>query len=359
MSGARVLITGGAGFIGSHTADELSKRGYKIRILDNLSPGVHFSDRAGRGVWPNYLGRKYQLVKGDVRRRSDWEKSLDGVDYVVHLAALADLVPDYEEFFEINVTGTALLYQVIRERKLPIKKIVVASTQFVYGEGRLKCRKDGVVMPGQWETERLDRGDWEPVCPGCGGEIEYLKYEETHHDPPNHYSITKYAAEMIALKLGRINNIPSVAMRIFALGVLVGKAPVVYEDGKQLRDFVSVYDVARANAVVLENRRADYENFNVGGGQGRTVVGLAVGVCEAMGLKVRIKPSGKYRVGDARHCVSDISKLKGLGWEPKVSMEESIKEYVEWLKRQRLNEDYLGAAQKKMQELDMVRQVHV
>lgn len=367
----RVLITGGAGFIGSHTADELDERGYKIRILDNLSPGVHF------GKWPDYLKPEYEKMKGDVRRRADWEKALKNIDYVVHLAALTDLIPDYKKFFDINVTGTALLYQVIREGKLPIKKVVVASSQFVYGEGKWKCKKHGVVTPKPRSEERLKKGLWEPVCPMCGGKIEYLKYVETHQDPPNHYAITKYTAEMIALKLGRLNNIPSAAMRysvvqgprqsvknmysaairIFSLGALQGEAPIIYEDGKQMRDFVSVYDVARANAIVLEDDRANYENFNVGGGRGGTVLQLAKEVCSAIKLRVNLKPSGMYRVGDVRHCISDISKLKKLVWAPKVSMEESVKQYVEWLEKQKLDKDYLGMAKKKMAELGMVKKV--
>ncbi|MBI2587273.1 NAD-dependent epimerase/dehydratase family protein [Candidatus Amesbacteria bacterium] len=367
----RVLISGGAGFIGSHTADELYRRGYKIRILDNLSPGVHF------GKWPDYLKQGCEKIRGDVRNGGDWERALVNIDYVVHLAALTDLIPDYKNFFDINVTGTALLYQVIRERKLPVKKVVVASSQFVYGEGKWRCKKHGVVTPEARSEERLKRGQWEPVCPLGGEKIEYLKYVEIHQDPPNHYAITKYAAEMIALKLGRINNIPSVAMRysvvqgprqsvknmysgavrIFALGALAGEAPIIYEDGKQMRDFVSVYDVARANVIALEDKRADYENFNVGGGEGRTVLQLAKAVCEATKLEVDLKPSGMYRVGDVRHCISGISKLKKLGWNPRVAMEESVEEYVVWLKKQNLDRDYLGMAKKKMKELGMVRRV--
>ena len=367
----RVLVSGGAGFIGSHTADELYKRGYKIRILDNLSPGVHF------GKWPEYLNKNFEKIEGDVRRRADWEKALRGADFVVHLAALTDLIPDYKKFFDINVTGTALLYQVIREKKLPVKKIVVASSQFVYGEGKWKCKKHGVVTPKTRSEERLEKGLWEPVCPMCGGVIEYLKYAETHQDPSNHYAITKYTTEMIALKLGRLNNIPSAAMRysvvqgprqsvknmytaairIFALGTLQGEAPIIYEDGKQMRDFVSVYDVARANVTALEEDRANYENFNVGGGEGKTVIQLAKAVCDVTKLKVDLKPSGMYRVGDVRHCISDISKLKKLGWSPKVTMEESVGEYVGWLKKQKLDRDYWGLAKKKMKELGMVKKV--
>jgi dTDP-L-rhamnose 4-epimerase len=227
-------------------------------------------------------------------------------------------------------------------------------------------------------TEQLARGEWNPVCPKCGRIVRSLPLLETHQDPPNQYSISKYAQEMIALKLGRMNNIPSAAMRysivhgprqslknaysgalrIFTLQMLSNRTPSIYEDGGQIRDYVSVYDVARANADVLEDERANYENFNVGEGRGITVLELAGMIAQETGWKGELKPTGEFRVGDIRDAVSDISKLKSLGWIPKVSEEEIIKEYVSWVKQQKLDRDYVKEAEEKMKEAGVVRKTN-
>lgn len=371
MSKGKVLIIGGAGFIGSHTADELFQRSYKIRILDNLSPKTHF------GKWPDYLNPKFEKIKGDVRNKSALLKSLKGMDYVIHLAAQMDLMPDYSTFFDVNVTSTALLYELIVAQKLPIKKVIVGSSQFVYGEGRWQCQTDGVVYPKMRVLSQLDKGIWDPVCPQCYGKITLLLLKETHQDPPNQYAISKYTQELIALKLGRLNKIPSVAMRysivhgprqslknaysgalrIFTLKILKGEAPSIFEDGLQLRDYVSVYDVSRANVNVLEHEKANYENFNVGGGMGYTVLELAQILDRVSNIDITLKPSGQFRLGDIRHAVSDISKLKSIGWKPKDNEEGIIKEYFTWVKTQKLGIDYVSLAEKQMKKTGVLRQV--
>jgi len=366
-----VLIIGGAGFIGSHTADELYGRGYNIRTLDSLHPRVHF------GKWPEWVRPEYQKIKGDARNPRTVAAALSGIDYVVHAAALTDLVPNYVEFFDINVGSTALLYQIIRDKKLPIKKVVMASSQAVYGEGKWKCQDHDEVLPKLRSFERLNKGLWEPVCPTCGKEIEYLKYVETHQDPANHYAITKYTQELIALKVGRINAIPSTAMRysivqgprqsvknmyssglrIFSMTCLRGEGLSIYEDGLQMRDFVSVHDAARANVLALEDPRTNYENYNVGAGRGYTVLELAREVAKATGYKGKIAPSGMYRVGDCRYSISDISKIGKLGWKPEVELKDIVKEYVEWVKTLRLGRDYLKVAREDMRKSGMVQKV--
>lgn len=367
----KVLIIGGAGFIGSHTADELAKRGYEIRILDNLSPKTHF------GVWPEYLNDDYEKIQGDVRDRQVLERSLEGVDFVIHLAAIMDLMPDYSVFFDTNVTSTALLYEIIVAKNLPIQKVVVASSQFVYGEGRWKCKDDGVVFPKQRLVEDMDKSIWDPKCPVCQGNISPLLNKEEHQDPPNQYAISKYTQELIALKLGRLNNIPSSAMRysivhgkrqslknaysgalrIFTLKMIRGEEPTIFEDGCSLRDYVSVYDVARANADVLQSDKANYENFNVGSGRALTVLELAKMVMETLGKDFNLKPCGEFRLGDIRHAVSDIKKLKGIGWTPEDSEEDIVEEYVSWVKTQKLDQNYLAEAEKKMHELGVLKKV--
>lgn len=371
MNKGKVLITGGAGFIGSHTADELSKRGYKIRILDNLSPKTHF------GKWPTYLNPKFEKIKGDVRDKTVLLKVLKEVDYVYHLAAQMDLMSDYSIFFDTNVTSTALLYELIVAKRLPIKKVIVASSQFVYGEGRWECQTDGVIYPQMRVLSQLDKGIWDPVCPQCHGKITPLLLKETHQDPPNQYAISKYTQELIALKLGRLNNIPSIAMRysivhgprqslknaysgalrIFTLKMLKGEEPTIYEDGMSFRDYVSVYDVARANSLILESDKADFENFNIGGGKEYSVLDLAKLIAKALGVNVQFKPNGQFRLGDMRHAVSDISKLKSLGWSPKDSEEEIVKDYISWVKEQKLDKDYLAIAETHMKKSGVLRQI--
>lgn len=364
-----VLITGGAGFIGSHTADLLLKKGYKARILDNLSSKTH------SGKWPRYLDKRIEKIKGDVRIKKHWEKALKGVDYVIHLAAQMDLIPEFSKFFEVNTLGTANLYEVIVAKKIPIKKVVIASSQFVYGQGRWLCKNDGEVFPKDRENKNLRKGIWDPFCPICGDKIGYLNNKENHIDPPNQYAISKYTQELIAFKLGKLNNIPSVALRysiahgprqslknlysgalrIFTLQLLNNEELSIFEDGQQLRDYVSVYDVARANLTVLESRKADYEVFNVGGGRAYTVLELAGMVSKGLGIKPKFDISGIYRVGDIRHAVSDIIKLKKLGWKPTFSEIETVKEFISWARENLIQSSNTSLVAKEMTKLGILR----
>lgn len=370
MSKGKVLVTGGAGFIGSHTADLLLEEGYEVRVLDNLSEPVH-----AEKIWPDYLSSDLEKVLGDVRNREDWEEALDGVDFVIHLAAYQDLLPNYSKFFTTNTVGTSLLYEIIVEKRLPIKKIIVASSQFVYGEGKYMCGKDGVVYAPPRQLEDLEKGQWDPRCPVCGGKVVSQPLTEDYANPRNQYSISKYSQELIGLNLGQLNNIPTVALRysivqgprqsfrnaysgvlrIFTLKNLRGEPAPIYEDGQQLRDYVNVEDVARATLLVLENDRADYQVFNVGGGKGYTVLDFANIVAGATGFKGAPRMAGEFRLGDTRHSVSDISKLESLGWSPTKSPKDSVQEYVSWIKTQKMDKDYTGEAEEKMRELGTLR----
>lgn len=358
MNRGRVLITGGAGFIGAHTAVELLRAGYTVRLLDNLTPPVHTGD------WPRWLPADAERQRGDVRQRDDWRVALADVDYVIHLAAYQDLLPNFSKFFHVNAVGTALLYELIVQEHLPVRKVVVASTQFVYGEGRYRCARDGEVFPNGRDPRRLAKGLWEPLCPCCGGPIEPLPLQETHANPQNQYSIAKYAQELTAIALGRNYGIPSVALRysivqgrwqsfrnaysgvlrVFTLQNLAGRPATVFEDGQQLRDYVNVADVARANRLVLENDDANYQVFNVGGGRGYTVLEFARIVAEVTGCNLPPQLTGEYRVGDTRHSVSDISKLQRLGWQPTKSPRDSVCEYVDWIRGETLDRDYVAEA---------------
>lgn len=368
----RILITGGAGFVGSHTADLAIKRGYEVTVLDNLSQPVH----DGSGSWPDYLNPKVKKVLGDVSKMSDWEKALKGVTQVVHLAAFQDLLPAFSRFAQTNVVGTANLYELIVAKKLPIKKVVVASSQFVYGEGKYKCPKHGIVFPQGREEMNLQMGDWEVRCPTCQGSVKRLDLSEDHHDPRNQYSITKYTQELLGLRLGKLYNIPTNALRysivqgsrqsyrnsysgvlrLFVTRMTLGIKPIVFEDGLQLRDYVSVSDVASANLTALETK-VSYEAFNVGGGEAYTVVDFAKQVQKVLGTKIGFDVTGEYRVGDTRHSVSDISKLKKLGWRPKGTIQQSVKEYYDWIKKVSLDRDVILAADKKLRATGAVRKV--
>ena len=368
------LITGGAGFIGSHTAADLLQAGYRVRLLDNLTPPVHTGD----GTWPDWVPEDTERIVGDVRNRDDWAQALRGVDCVIHLAAYQDLLPNFSEFFHVNSVGTAWLYELIVEQKLPIKKVVVASSQFVYGEGRYHCGQDGEVFPVDRASARLMNRQWEPVCPKCNGTITPLPLLETHANPRNQYSIAKYSQELMAVALGKNYGIPSVALRysivqgphqsfrnaysgvlrIFALQLLAGRPPSIFEDGRQLRDYINICDVVSANRLALESDAANYEVFNVGGGTGYTVLEFAQIVAEATGHRLPLTPGGEYRVGDTRHSISDITKLRQLGWQPSKTPRDSVRDYVEWIRRQKLDQDYAAEALAQLRQMGALRKAN-
>ena len=367
----RILVTGGAGFIGSHTVDLLLRKGHAIRILDALEPPVH----RAREV-PGYVPPEAELLVGDVRDRAMWERALAGVEAVFHFAAYQDYLPDFSKFFHVNAAGTALLYEVAVERRLPLQKVVVASSQAIYGEGRYLCPDDGVQYPGPRAEAKLKAKAWEPGCPVCGRPMTSGVTPETAAvNPHNSYAMSKYAEEMLALNLGRRYGLPTVAMRysivqgarqsyrnaysgamrIFAMQALAGRPLTVYEDGRQLRDFVYVGDVARANVLVFEDSRADYQAFNVGGGRAVTVLEFARLVAERSGHGSQPQVTGEYRFGDTRHIVSDVSRLRALGWEPQGSFAGNIDEYLGWAQSQPDFRNYADEARAYMQQVGTVR----
>ncbi len=367
----KVLVTGAAGFIGSHTVDALLAKGYEVRIMDNLEPPVHLKGR------PDYIPEKAEFILGDVRVKNDWEKALRGIEAIFHFAAYQDYLTDFSKFFEVNSQGTALLYEVTVERKLSLKKVIIASSQAVYGEGKYKCSEDGIVYPGPRSLEQLKRGDWELKCPKCGRKIKMQLTNEARVNPANSYGISKYSQELIGLTLGKRYSIPtsclrysivqgarqspynlySGALRAFAVSIHSGKEPLIYEDGMQLRDYVNIEDVVRANLLALEDPRMNYQVYNVGGGKTYTVLELANMVARALGKKVKNKASGKFRLGDTRHITSNISKLKALGWQPINSIEKSVGDYVGWLREKKIARDLTEYAQNKMKELEVVQRI--
>ena len=368
----KVLVTGGAGFIGSHTADALLAKGHRVRIMDSLEPPVHLKGK------PDHIPEKAEFILGDVRLKTDWDKALKEIDVVFHFAAYQDYLTDFSKFFEVNSQGTALLYEVAVEKKLPLKKVIIASSQAVYGEGKYECSEDGIVHPGPRSLAQLKKGDWELRCPKCGSKIKMQLTNEARVNPANSYAISKYSQELIGLTLGKRYSIPTIclrysivqgarqspynlysgALRAFAVSIHSGKEPVIYEDGQQLRDYVNIEDVVRANLLALEDSRMNYQVYNVGGGKAYTVFDLANMVARALGKKVKNKASGKFRFGDTRDIVSDISKLKALGWQPINSIEKSVKDYLNWLSTIEIRENIVEYAQKKMETLEVIQSIN-
>jgi dTDP-L-rhamnose 4-epimerase len=370
----RILITGGAGFIGSHTADALLADGHAVRVLDSLEEPVHPGNRA-----PSYLDQRIELVRGDVRDEAVLLRALKECDAVYHLAAFQDYLPTFSRFFDVNVTSTALLYELIVRERLPIKKVIVASSQATLGEGRYRDATGRDVLPDLRSDEQLSRAIWEiQPAPGQIGPLTMQPTDETVANPHNTYGMSKIAEERVALNLGRQYGVPSVAMRysivqgprqsfynaysgacrVFCLSFHVGRVPPVYEDGKQIRDFVNIKDVVEANLLVLRDDRANGQMFNVGGGKAVTVAEFAKVVADVFGhAGYEPTPCGKYRYGDTRHILSDISKLRALGWSPTRGVRESVVAYREWLSGADVAADVLDYSNQLMTKLGVVRDV--
>jgi dTDP-L-rhamnose 4-epimerase len=352
----KILITGGAGFIGSHLADELLEHGYSVRVLDNLNPQVHGGE-LGR---PAYLDREVELQLGDVRDGEAVRKALRGVDAVYHLAAMVGVgqsMYQVADYTSVNDGGTSVLLQALLER--PVEKLVVASSMSLYGEGMYRG-PDGSVVAGTERTfEQLKAHEWE--LRGVNGELLTPIATPECKAPTlaSVYALSKFVQEQMCLVVGRAYKIPTVALRffnvygtrqalsnpytgvlaIFASRLLNGNAPMIFEDGRQKRDFVSVYDIAQGCRRALE-RDVGGGVFNVGSGCQYTIKELAEQMARVMG-KEYIGPeiTGKYRMGDIRHCFADISLARSvLGYEPKVALEEGLLELVEWLQGQEAND---------------------
>lgn len=348
----RVLITGGAGFIGSHLSDVLLAGGYTVRLLDNLSPQVHPG-----GAVPGYLNADAELVTGDLRDRAVIDKALRGVDCVVHLAAAVGVGQSMYEivsYTDTNEVGTAVLLEALSKR--PVERLVCASSMSVYGEG-LARRPDGLlVAPSDRSIEQFRRADWDlsdhdgaPLTPVPTPEEKPLSLSSI-------YALNKYAQERMCLITGRAYGIPTVALRffnvygprqalsnpytgvlaIFASRLLNGRPPLVFEDGRQQRDFVHVGDIAAACQLALEKREITGEVFNIGSGEPRTILSIAHDLAGVMG-RPDISPHviGKYRAGDIRHCFADIRKSRAqLGFAPQVAFADGLAELADWLSDQ-------------------------
>src|SRR3954447_3602628 len=344
----KVLITGGAGFIGSHLADLLLEEGHEVRALDSLVEQVH-----GGSKRPEYLSPEVDLHVGDVRDRDAVDRALDGVDCVVHFAArvgVGQSMYEIAEYTSVNSAGTAVLLEAMLDR--PVEKLLVASSMSVYGEGRYLAGGREVPVVER-RAEQFERGEWEPVGPR-GEQLEPVPTPERKRvSLSSIYALNKYDQERMCLLFGSSYDVPTVALRffnvygpyqalsnpytgvlaIFAGRLLNGKPPLIFEDGQQRRDFVHVSDVARACALALEGDGADGQVVNVGSGNSISVAEIAQKLGRVMGREdIEAEVTGRYRVGDIRHCVADVTHAgEVLGYEPRVCLEDGMEELATWL----------------------------
>lgn len=374
MERANVLVTGGAGFIGSHLVDALVDRGHRVRVLDALVPQVH-----GESAVPAYLNSAAEFIQGDVCDREIVDVALEGIDAVFHEAAevgVGQSMYEIHRYVRANDLGTAVLLEAILARRPQIKKLVVASSMSIYGEGAYNCANCGSIAPQLRPVEQLLDRRWELECPECGRHLSPAPTsEEKPLFPTSVYAVTKQDQEQFCLAVGRSYGIPAVALRyfnvygtrqalsnpytgvcaIFSARLLNGNRPLVFEDGEQSRDFVHVSDIVRANLLALDSDRANYQAINVGTGVATSVRSVSRLLAEGLQLDLEPEIVSKYREGDIRHCVADISKAKSLfGYEPQVTLERGIPQLLSWV-REQAAKDQVASATAELESRQLVR----
>jgi dTDP-L-rhamnose 4-epimerase len=373
----KILVTGGAGFIGSHLVDKLIKKRYRVTVFDNLEPQVHPD-----GL-PEYYNLKARFIRGDVRKRKELKEVVADADVVIHLAAAVGVgQSQYQiaKYVETNIQGTANLLDVLVNEKHRVKKLIVASSMSIYGEGLYECKKCGKVKPSlrnfsasmvpsplRGEGKGEGEGYWEPRCPHCNG---VLRPVPTPEDTPlvsnSIYAVSKKEQEEMSLLLGKTYGIPVTALRFFNVygprqslsnpytGVAAiflsriknHNSPVIYEDGLQSRDFIWVEDIADACILCMESEKANYQVFNVGSGKPVSILEMANVLIKLLGVKdVKPEVTYRFRKGDVRHCYADTGKIKKmLGFKPKVSFEDGIRRLINWSKTAQSEDKFLKAA---------------
>jgi dTDP-L-rhamnose 4-epimerase len=362
----RVLVTGGAGFIGSHLVDALLERGCQVRVLDSLDPQVH----GRRGEEPPYLSPEAEFRRGDVRDRAAVDAALEGVEVVYHQAAAVGVgqsMYQIKHYMDVNTIGTSVLLEAMIPRRHQFGKLVVASSMSIYGEGRYKTKSGRLVAPRLRPAGQFQEGVWEVRDAEAGDFLVPLPTdEEKPLQPVSPYASGKRDQEELCLSIGRAYGIPTVALRyfnvygqrqalsnpytgiaaIFTSRLLNDNPPIAFEDGMQSRDFVHVKDVVQANLLALDKASMDYDYFNVGTGRRLTVLDVAGALAKALGKDIAPKVVGKFREGDIRHCFADISKIRAAaGYAPTVAFEDGITELVDWCRTQQAEDRVLEAAQ--------------
>jgi len=367
-----ILVTGGAGFIGSHIVDALVDNGHRVRVLDAVVEQVHGD--AG----PQYLNPLAEFLHGDVCDAELVDRALDGIDVVYHKAAevgVGQSMYEIARYVRANDLGTAVLLEAIVKRRPQIKKLVVASSMSIYGEGAYACDRCGPVQPNLRPLSQLLERDWDLNCPRCGAKARPVPTREDKPlIPSSVYAISKQDQEQFCLVVGRAYNIPVVALRyfnvygprqalsnpytgvcaIFSGRLLNDERPLIFEDGKQTRDFVHVSDIVQANLLALETNRADYEALNIGTGFPISISDISLMLADGLGKDIKPEVTGKYREGDIRHCVADITLARTLlGYEPKVKLADGIPELLDWVRQQQA--ENTTVATKELEQHQLVR----
>lgn len=366
----KILVTGGAGFIGSHLTDRLVSEGHEVVVYDNFEPQVHPQR-------PDYLNEGATYVNADIRDEKSLKEHVLEADVIFHEAAMVGVgqsMYQIKRYVEVNTVGTAKLLDILANEEHNVQKLVVASSMSIYGEGKYNCPQCDHVYPSLRSEEQLKNRSWEMKCPTCEKEVAPAPTDETK---PLHstsiYAISKKDQEEMCLVVGRAYGIPTVALRyfnvygprqalsnpytgvcaIFSSRIKNENPPLIFEDGMQTRDFVSVHDIVQANLLVMEKSRANYEVFNVGTGKPISIIDIARTLSGLYGKDLEPHIKNKYRAGDIRHCYADISKIKKLGYEPKVSLEDGMLELVRWGMTQEA-QDRSDAAYNELKEKGLV-----
>lgn len=371
-----VLITGGAGFIGSNLALSLLRKGYTVTVLDNLSPQIH-GDYS-----PLYESVKDKVIfiRGDVRNRADWVNALRGQHAVIHLAAetgTGQSMYEVEKYVDVNVRGTAVLLDLLANSAHSVQKVVIASSRAIYGEGKYACTCCGDVYPKERSDMHMSAGDFEAKCPVCSHTVKPQGTDENSRiHPSSVYGITKQTQEEMVLVCCKALNIPAVAFRyqnvygpgqslsnpytgilsIFSTRIKNANDIAVFEDGHETRDFVYIDDVVSATILGLESRSMDWEVYNVGSGQPVSVLTVAETLCSAYGSNVGITVTGNYRLGDIRHNFADLTKISSkLGFLPSVNFREGIRRFADWVNEQRIEADNSDASLDEMKARNLYK----
>lgn len=364
-----VLVTGGAGLIGSWVVDQVLERGQPVRIVDNLDPQTHPHGR------PGWIPADAELIHGDIRDPDTMARCLEGVEEIYHQAAFGGFTTEITTYYDVNATGTARIFETIAQRGLDVRKIVVASSQAIYGEGWYRCAEHGVSQPGMRTIVQFTAREWAPRCPHCERALEpLLTPESAGWNGETPYAVSKLAEERTAIGLGKRMGIPTVALRyavtfgprqsvfnpytgivsLFSTLLLNGLRPTVYEDGRQTRDYIFVRDIARANLHTMHDERADWHVFNVGREEPVDVITLVEHLARAYGLEPTYELTGDFRPGDVRHLVHDASKLRSLGWAPESNLDEGLADVVEWIVGLGEVRQYFHAALERLREQRVV-----
>lgn len=349
----KILVTGGCGFVGSHLVDRLVKDGHKVRVIDLLEPQVHGNKK------PSYLNKEAEYIFADIRNREKLKKAIKNIEVIFHKAAqvgVGQSMYEIEKYVSHNSFGTAVLLDLLVNTKNKVKKIICASSMSIYGEGGYMCNSCGEVYPQLRKDEQLKKKDWQMRCPHCGRDVQSIPtHEQKPLFPTSIYATTKRCQEEMCLEIGIAYKIPIVSLRyfniygprqslnnpytgvaaIFLSRVKNDNPPLIFEDGKQSRDFIHISDIIEANILAMKNKEADYGFFNVGTAIPHSILDVANIIIKLYKKDFMPQILEKFRAGDIRHCYADISKIKDkLGFSPKVSFKEGMKDLIEWSETQ-------------------------